>query len=85
MPITLRPGTTAMRTESALIDLAISSANPTTREVFVPGAGSSSYKVTTGPGRTLTISPRIPKSSKTVSKIWAFCESELLSASKGVG
>ena len=33
----------------------------------MPGAGSSSYKVTTGPGRALMISPRTPKSPSTVS------------------
>ena len=67
MPMTLSPGTTAMRTESALIDRAMSSARLITRVVLIPGAGSSSNKVTTGPGRTLTILPLMPYSSNTVS------------------
>ena len=33
----------------------------------MPGAGSSSYSVTTGPGRALMISPRTPKSPSTPS------------------
>ena len=40
MPITLRPGTTATRADSADIDRAISSERPMTREDFTPGAGS---------------------------------------------
>src|SRR3981189_2510990 len=63
----LRPGTTATRADSALIDRAISSASPMTREDLRPGAGSSSYSVTTGPGGALTISPRTPKSPSTPS------------------
>ena len=42
MPITLRPGTTATRTDTALMERAMSSERPMTREVLVPGAGSSS-------------------------------------------
>ena len=42
IPITLRPGTTATRTDRALIDRAISSARLITRDDFTPGAGSSS-------------------------------------------
>ena len=72
MPMTLRPGTTAIRTDTALIDRATSSARLMTREDFVPGAGSSSYRVTTGPGRTLTISPVTPKSASTHSSWRAF-------------
>ena len=41
----------------------MSSASAITRDDLVPGAGSSSYRVTTGPGRTLMISPLTPKSS----------------------
>ena len=55
--VVLEPGTTALRTAAADIERAISSAKPITRALLVPGAGSSSYKVTTGPGRTLTILP----------------------------
>ena len=46
----------------ALIERAMSSARPITRDDLMPGAGSSSYSVTTGPGRALMISPRTPKS-----------------------
>jgi hypothetical protein len=42
------------------MDRAISSARPITRDAFRPGAGSSSYIVTTGPGRTETMSPFTP-------------------------
>ena len=42
MPMTLRPGTTAIRTETALMERAMSSLSPITRDVLVPGAGSSS-------------------------------------------
>ena len=50
MPMASRPGTTATRAETALMDRAISSASPTTREDFVPRAGSNSKRVITGPG-----------------------------------
>src|SRR5215211_4608572 len=58
MPIALRPETTATRAESALIERAMSSASPITRDDLMPGAGSSSYSVTTGPGRALMTWPR---------------------------
>ncbi len=45
----------------------MSSASPMTRDDLMPGAGSSSYSVTTGPGWALTISPRTPKSPSTPS------------------
>src|SRR5258708_7595492 len=67
MPRALRPGTTGTRAESALIERAMSSASPMTRDDLMPGAGSSSYSVTTGPGWALTISPRTPKSPSTPS------------------
>src|SRR6267378_3391341 len=67
MPMALRPGTTATRADSALIERAMSSDSPMTREDLMPGAGSSSYSVTTGPGWALTISPRTPKSPSTPS------------------
>ncbi len=60
MPMTERPGTVETRADSADIERAMSSARPMTRLAFSPGAGSSSYMVTTGPGRTLTISPLTP-------------------------
>ena len=42
MPMTLRPGMTATRAETALIERAMSSARPITRLALMPGAGSSS-------------------------------------------
>ena len=42
MPMTLRPGITATRAATALIERAISSESETTREDFTPAAGSSS-------------------------------------------
>ena len=74
MPITFLPGTTATRTDTELMERAMSSARLITRDDFVPGAGSSSYNVTTGPGRTLTIRPRTPKSSSTDSSRRAFSD-----------
>ena len=58
--MTERPGTVDTRADRADIDRAISSARPITRLALRPGAGSSSYIVTTGPGRTDTISPFTP-------------------------
>ena len=55
-----RPGTVETRADKADIERAISSDKPITRLAFKPGAGSNSYIVTTGPGRTLTISPFTP-------------------------
>ena len=60
MPMTVRPGTVETRAAKADIERAISSARPITRLAFKPGAGSNSYIVTTGPGRTDTISPLTP-------------------------
>jgi hypothetical protein len=60
MPITVRPGTVETRADSADMLRAMSSARPITRLAFRPGAGSSSYMVTTGPGRTAVISPLTP-------------------------
>ena len=54
------PGTVETRADRADIERAMSSDRPITREAFSPGAGSNSYMVTTGPGRTDTISPRTP-------------------------
>ncbi|MOA02129.1 hypothetical protein D3C78_1215670 [compost metagenome] len=42
MPMALRPGTTATRAAIALMERAMSSARPMTREDLMPGAGSSS-------------------------------------------
>ena len=67
MPITLRPGMVATRADSADMLRAMSSASWITRLALIPLAGSSSYMVTTGPGRTSTMSPRTWKSSSTLS------------------
>ena len=50
MPMALRPGTTAARTEAAPSERAMSSASPITRADLTPRAGSNSKSVTTGPG-----------------------------------
>ena len=71
MPMALRPETTATRADTALIERAMSSAKPMTRDDLMPGAGSSSYSVTTGPGCALMISPRTPKSPSTLSSAMA--------------
>ena len=60
IPITERPGTVETRADNADIERAISSDSPITLDAFKPGAGSSSYIVTTGPGLTETISPLTP-------------------------
>jgi hypothetical protein len=60
MPMTLRPETVAMRTAVTDRLRATSSARPITRALRMPGAGTSSYSVTTGPGRISTISPCTP-------------------------
>ena len=78
-----RPDTTATRAESALIERAMSSARLITRDDLMPGAGSNSYSVTTGPGRALMISPRTPKSPSTPSSAVAFsCSISLLTVDR---
>ena len=57
MPMTVRPGIVATRADSADMLRAISSASAMTRLALMPGAGSSSYMVTTGPGRTSVMLP----------------------------
>ena len=65
--MTLRPGTMAARAEVTLSERAMSSARATTRDDFVPRAGSSSNSVTTGPGLISRTSPLIEKSASTSS------------------
>src|SRR5207244_5168731 len=60
-------GIVATRAERADMLRAMSSASWMTRLALMPLAGSSSYIVTTGPGRTSTMSPRTWKSSSTLS------------------
>ena len=59
---------------------AMSSARPITRLALMPGAGSSSYIVTTGPVRTAVISPLTLKSSSTFSSSRALRSSASLSS-----
>ncbi len=68
MPMALRPGTTATRADAALIERAMSSASPITRDDLVPRAGSNSNSVTTGPGWMSLTSPLTPKSAEHVSR-----------------
>ncbi len=65
MPMALRPGTTATRADSALMERAMSSASAITRDDLMPRAGSNSNCVTTGPGWISFTSPRTPKSAST--------------------
>ncbi|CAK8163439.1 hypothetical protein CAXC1_40015 [Candidatus Xenohaliotis californiensis] len=67
MPITFFPGIMAILTEVALNARAMSVDNPIIRDDLIPGAGSSSYSVTTGPGVILTILPLMPKSHNALS------------------
>ncbi len=86
MPITVRPGMVATRADTADMLRAISSASWITRLALMPLAGSSSYIVTTGPGRTFTIAPFTWKSSSTDSSSRALRSSAALSiAAPGVG
>ena len=79
MPITVRPGMVATRAEIALMLRAMSSASAITRVALIPGSGSSSYMVTTGPGRTSTTWPLTLKSSSTLSSSRALRSSAALS------
>ena len=65
-----------MRQARADIERAMSSAKATTRPCFTPGAGTSSYRVTTGPGRIWSIWPRTPNSCSTPSSILALAFSD---------
>ena len=64
----LLPGIVAILADSELVFLAISSDKLIIFETFIPGAGSNSYKVTTGPLLTFLIFPSTPKSKKIFSK-----------------
>ena len=57
IPILFCPGIIAILADCADIDIAISSASPTTLVDFVPRDGSNSKSVTTGPGLISVISP----------------------------
>ena len=64
-----------MRAATAHIERATSSESEITREDFTPAAGSNSYSVTTGPGRTAMMRPLTPKSASTASSMRAFSSS----------
>ena len=62
------PGIIDIRADSELVFLAISSDKLIILETLTPGAGSNSFKVTTGPWLTFFIFPSTPKSSNIFSK-----------------
>ena len=64
-----------MRAATADMERATSSAREITRLDFTPAAGSNSYSVTTGPGRTAVMRPLTPKSDSTASSMRAFSSS----------
>ena len=68
MPIVLLPGIVAIRADSELVFLAMSSERLMILETFTPAAGSNSFNVTTGPWLTFFISPLTPKSKRIFSK-----------------
>ena len=68
IPIVFLPGTIATLADTELVYLAISSDKLIILDTFIPGAGSNSFKVTTGPQLILLILPSTPKSSKIFSK-----------------
>ena len=70
MPTTDFPGIGAtMRKLIAFMANARSSARFTILATLVPGAGSNSYIVTTGPGRTSVTLPSMPKLSNAFDKM----------------
>ena len=66
----LLPGIVAILADSELVFLAISSERLIIFDTLTPGAGSNSYKVTTGPWLTFLTSPSTPKSSKIFSRVF---------------
>ena len=64
IPSVFLPGIMDTLAEIELVFLAISSARFIIFETFIPGAGSNSYKFTTGPLLIFLICPSIPKSNK---------------------
>ena len=64
----LLPAIVAILADSELVFLAISSDKLIIFETLTPGAGSNSYKVTTGPLLTFFIFPSTPKSKRIFSK-----------------
>ena len=68
MPTVFFPGIVAIRADSELVFLAISSERFIIFETLIPGAGSNSFKVTTGPWLIFFILPSTPKSKRIFSK-----------------
>ena len=62
------PGIVAIRADSELVFLAISSDRLIILETLTPGAGSNSFNVTTGPWLTFLILPFTPKSKRIFSR-----------------
>ena len=59
----------AIRADSELVILAISSERLIIFDTLIPAAGSNSFKVTTGPLLTFLIFPSTPKSKSIFSKL----------------
>ena len=64
----LLPGIVEILADSELVFLAISSERLIIFETLIPGAGSNSFKVTTGPWLTYVILPSTPKSKRIFSR-----------------
>ena len=77
IPTVLLPGIIDILADSELVFLAISSERLITFETLTPGAGSNSFKDTTGPLLIFFIYPSTPKSNKIFSSVF---ESTLFSS-----
>ena len=69
IPIVLLPGIVDILADSELVFRAMSSDKLIIFDTFIPGAGSYSFKVTTGPLLTFLIFPSTPKSKSIFSKV----------------
>ena len=67
IPTVFFPGIIDTLVETELVFLAMSSDKFIILDTLTPGAGSNSYRLTTGPLLTLLIFPLIPKSRRTFS------------------
>ena len=78
----------AIRADSELVFLAISSERLIIFDTLIPAAGSNSFKVTTGPLLTFLIFPSTPKSKSIFSKnsgsLFSFLSAVLLSLFGGI-
>ena len=68
IPTVFFPGIVAIRADSELVFRAMSSERFIILETLIPGAGSNSFKVTTGPWLIFLILPSTPKSKRIFSK-----------------